>query len=61
MDKQFWIIIGGVFGFAIVLWVVLFLIVSYALKDVTIDGLAESAGQTMTQIEDAYERGKQGQ
>jgi len=37
---------------------VLFFALHFALKDVTLDGIAESAGRAATTIERAYERGK---
>jgi len=60
-DKQFWLVLGGMFAAMIgMIWFIIFM-VSLMLEGVTVEGIAESAGRTMQQIEQSYDKGKQSQ
>ena len=58
MNKNFWIGMAIVLsGIVAIFWLTGFLL-SVLFEDITVEGLAESAGKTMLQIEKAYDKGK---
>lgn len=62
MDREygFWGLFAVILGGIVVMSMLIFGLLNYMLKDVTIESIAEDFGRAATSIGQAYERGKTG-